>query len=84
MAQVVKLLGSEVNLSSATNVGFAKLVRVLNNKTSVQVITQKNAGGTTIGTFTMTAGSVELVKKTSTDTLTGAATSLAVKVASTW
>jgi hypothetical protein len=32
----------------------------------------------------MTAGSVELVKKTSTDTLTGANTSLAVKVASTW
>ena len=80
----VKLKGTETNLASATNVGFATLVRVVNNKTSTQLITLKNAGGTTIGSFTMTAGSVELVKKTSTDTLTGAATSLAVKVASTW
>lgn len=80
----VKLKGVEINLASATNVGFATLVRVVNNKTSTQLITLKNSGGTTIGTFTMTAGSVELVKKTSSDTLTGAATSLAVKVASTW
>lgn len=80
----VKLKGSETNLASATNLNFATLVRIVNNKTSTQLITLKNAGGTTIGTFTMTAGSVELVKKTSTDTLTGAATSLAVKVASTW
>ena len=56
---------------------------IVNNKTSVQVITHKNAGGTVLGTFTMTAGSVELVEKVSTDTLTGAATSLAVKVAYT-
>ena len=80
----VKLKGTETNLASATNLGFATLVRIVNNKTSVQLITLKNSGGTTIGTFTMTAGSVELVKKTSTDTLTGASTSLAVKVASTW
>ena len=80
----VKLKGTETNLASATNMGFATLVRIVNNKTSTQLITLKNAGGTTIGTFTMTAGSVELVKKTSTDTLTGAATTLAVKVASTW
>ena len=64
--------------------GFATLVRLVNNKSSTQLITLKNAGGTTIGTFTMTANSVELVKKTSSDTLTGAATTLAVKVASTW
>ena len=80
----VKLKGTEANLVSATNLGFATLVRIVNNSASVQLITLKNAGGTTIGTFTMTANSVELVKKTSTDTLTGAATSLAVKVASSW
>ena len=83
MAQVVKLLGSEVNLSSATNVGFAKLVRVLNNKTSVQVITQKNAGGTTIATVTMAAGEIAYIQKAPSDTLTGVATSLAVSVAFT-
>ena len=80
----VKLKGSESNLASATNLGFATLVRLVNNSNSIQLVTLKNSGCTTLGTFTMTANSVELVKKTSTDTLTGAATTLAVKVASTW
>ena len=78
---VIRLNGSEGNLSSATNMGFAKLVRVLNNKTSVQVITQKNAGGTTLGTVTLAAGEVAYIQKAPTDTLTGVATSLAVSVA---
>ena len=69
----VKLKGSESNLASATNLGFATLVRLVNNSNSIQLVTLKNAGGTTLGTFTMTANSVE-----------GAATTLAVKVASTW
>jgi len=77
---VLRLLGSEGNLGSASNVGFAKLVRVLNNKTSVQVITQKNAGGTTIATVTLAAGEIAFIAKAPTDTLTGAATSLAVSV----
>ena len=81
MASVLKILGSEGNLSSASNVGFAKLVRVLNNKASVQVITQKNAGGTTLGTVTLAAGEIAYIQKASTDTLTGVATSLAVSVA---
>ena len=78
---VIRLLGSEGNLASASNVGFAKLVRVLNNKTSVQVITQKNAGGTTLGTVTLAAGEVAYIQKAPDDTLTGVATSLAVSVA---
>ena len=81
MAQVIRVLGSEGNLASASNVGFAKLVRVLNNKTSVQVITQKNAGGTTIGTETLAAGEIAYIQKAPDDTLTGVATSLAVSVA---
>ena len=78
---VLRLLGSEGNLSSASNVGFAKLVRVLNNKTSVQVITQKNAGGDTLATVTLAAGEIAFIQKAPTDTLTGVATSLAVSVA---
>jgi hypothetical protein len=77
---VTRLNGSEGNLASASNVGFAKLVRVLNNKTTVQVITQKNAGGTTLATVTLAAGEVVHIAKDGTDTLTGAATSLAVSV----
>jgi len=83
MASTVRLLGSEANLASATNMGFAKLVRVLNNKASVQVITQKNAGGTTLATVTLAAGEVAYIEKASSDTLTGVATSLAVSVAFT-
>ena len=78
---VLRLLGTEAGLASASNVGFAKLVRVLNNKTSVQVITQKAAGGTTLATVTLAAGETALIAKAPTDTLTGVATSLAVSVA---
>ena len=77
---VIKLNGSEGTLASASNVGFAKLVRVLNNKTSVQVITQKNAGGTTLATITLAAAEIAYIQKAPSDTLTGAATSLAVNV----
>ena len=78
---VIRLLGSEGNLSSASNVGFAKLVRVQNNKNSVQVITQKNAGGTTLATVTLAANEIAYIAKAPDDTLTGVATSLAVSVA---
>mgnify|MGYP001099357708 CR=1 FL=1 len=77
---VIKLNGSEAGIASASNVGFAKLVRVLNNKTSVQVITHKNAGGTTLGTVTLAAAEIAYIQKAPSDTLTGAATSLAVNV----
>ena len=35
----VKLKGSESNLASATNLGFASLVRLLNNSNSIQLVT---------------------------------------------
>ena len=81
MAQTIRLLGSEAGIASASNVGFAKLVRVLNNKTSIQVITQKNAAGTTLATVTLAAAEVAYIVKAPSDTLTGAATSLSVSVA---
>jgi len=81
MASVVKLLGPEVNLASATNVSFAKLVRVLNNKASVQIITHQNAAGGVLGTVTLAANEVAYIQKAPTDKLLGVATSLAVSVA---
>jgi hypothetical protein len=78
---VLRLNGSQGNLASASNVGFAKLVRVFNNHSAVQVITQKNAGGTTLATVTLGIGEVAYIAKSGSDTLTGAATSLAVNVA---
>ena len=54
---------------------------IRDSKTSVQVITHKNAGGDTLATVTLAAGEVAYIAKASTDTLTGVATSLAVSVA---
>jgi|TARA_R110000796_G_scaffold106817_1_gene217377 hypothetical protein len=81
MAQVINLKGVEGNLVSDSNVGFATLVRVLNNKTSVQVITQKAVGGAVLANVTLAAGEVLYIKKAPSDTLLGLATSLAVAVA---
>ena len=63
--RTLKLLGSEAGLASASNVGHAKLVRVLNNTGAVQVITQKNAGGTTLATVTLAAAEVAYIAKAS-------------------
>lgn len=81
MAQVINLKGVEGNLASDSNVGFATLVRVLNNKTSVQVITKKTAAGAVLANVTLAAGEVLYIKKAPSDTLIGVATSLAVSVA---
>ena len=81
--RIVSLNASESNLTSASNVAFAKCVRVYNSGASDLVITQKNAGGTTLATVTLAAGEVAYIEKAPSDTLTGAATSLAVSVAFT-
>lgn len=78
---VLRLLGSEGNLSSASNVGFAKLVRVHNNKASVQLITHADKNGQVLGTVTLAANEVVHIQKAPEDTLLGVATSLAVSVA---
>jgi len=81
MSQVMNLKGSEGNLVSDSNVGSATLVRVLNNKTSVQLITKKTAAGEVLANVTLAAGEVLYIKKAPSDTLIGVATSLAVAVA---
>ena len=78
---LIKVLDTETNLTSATNVSNATVVRLVNNSSSVDVVTRKTSGGTTIGSFTMTGNSVEYVEKDPSDTLEGGATILAAKVA---
>ena len=78
---LIKVLDTETDLTSATNVSNATVVRLVNNSASVDVVTRKTSGGTTIGSFTMTANSVEYVEKNPSDTLEGGATILAAKVA---
>ena len=79
---LIKLLGSETTLTTATNVGSATVVRVYNSDTA-GIITQKNNAdpAVTVGTITLSAGEVAFIEKDSTDTLEGGAKFKAVKVA---
>lgn len=76
MADTIKIVGSEINLSTSANtVGNASLVRLINTSDSPNdvLITVKDSGGSTKGTFTLGHdgtgfASVNLVKL-STDTI---------------
>ena len=70
----MKVLSAETNLSSATNVGSASVVRIFNSDSSTATVTKKDSGGSTIGTFTVGAGEVIYCEKNYTDTLEGGAT----------
>ena len=77
---IVKVLAAETDLTSATNVGLATVVRLVNNQSAIDVVTRKTSTGTTIGSFTLTANSVTFVEKDATDTLEGGGSILAAKV----
>jgi hypothetical protein len=77
---IVKLLAAETNLTSATNVNSATLVRVLNTG-SAGVVTRKDSGGNTIGTVTLAANEVAYLDKEPSDTLEGGSGFKAVKIA---
>ena len=78
----IKLQGSQGNLATATNLGFATLVRVYNNTAADIVLTQKEAS-TVIGTITIPSKGIELIQKMPSQTLEGGAGLLAVAVAFT-
>ncbi|MBL6910834.1 MAG: hypothetical protein ISR34_10475 [Pirellulales bacterium] len=78
---VIKILAPSVTLATADTVDSAKLVRVLNNKTSVQILTHTTGAGAVIGNMTLAAGEVVLIAKDPTDKLLGVATTLATKIA---
>ena len=77
----MKVLSAETNLSSATNVGSASVVRIFNSDSSAATVTKKDSGGSTIGSFTISAGEVVYSEKDYTDTLEGGATLKVSKVA---
>ena len=79
---VFKVLAAEADLSSASNVTLATLVRVYNGHSAVSVITRKDSGGTTIGSMTVLNGAVEVFEKVATDTLSVASNGSSVKVTS--
>ena len=69
---LIKVLAAEGNLTSPSNVGSATVVRLYNSHSGAIVITRKNAGGDTIGSFSAVNGQVIFVEKDPTDTLTAA------------
>ena len=78
---LTKVLAAEGDLSSASNVNTATVVRLYNGHSAAVVITRKDSGGTTIGSFTAVNGQVIFVEKDSTDTLTAASNGGSILVA---
>ena len=79
---VIHVLAAEGDLTSASNVGNATLVRLYNGHSAAFVVTRKNSGGTTIGSMTVLNGAVEVFEKVATDTLSVASNGSSVKVTS--
>jgi len=75
----IKPIAQETNLTSATDVGLASIVR-LNNTGSATLVTIKT-GATVYATFTIGAGEILLVEKDPSQTIEGGGSILAVKVA---
>lgn len=77
--EVLRLLGSEGDLTSASNVNYASLVRV-NNTGSAAVVTHRDDSGV-VGTVTLQANEIVYIRKQASDTLEGGAAFKVVKVA---
>ena len=82
----IKILGTSTALNSATNVGSATFVRVVNTNAAEQTVTVANTvgpenGGGVPGSVVIEAGQSEIIVKQPTDTLASVATVLATKVA---
>ena len=78
---LTKVLAAEGDLSSPSNVDKATVVRLYNSHTAAIVITRKESGGTTIGSFSAVNGQVIFVEKDPTDTLTAASNGGSILVA---
>lgn len=82
MAETIKIISSEIALSTANTVSSASVVRLYNNTAGAVLITRANTGGT-IGTCTLGAGAVEYFTKVPADTLASNAAIRACAVAFT-
>lgn len=65
MPSIVKLKGTETSVTSATNLGGARLVRIYASANAQ--VTLADASSNTIGAFTIPAGRVEYLEKSSDD-----------------
>ena len=76
---LIKVLAAEGDLTSASNVDTATVVRLYNGHGSAVVITRKT-GATTIGSITVHQNHEIYLEKYATDTLTASAGGGSVKV----
>ena len=77
----MKILSTETNLGSATNVSNASVVRLFNSGDSNILVTRKDYAGTVVGSFMVPAGQVIYAEKYFTDTLEASADVKASKTA---
>ena len=77
---LIKVLATEGNLSSTSNVNNATVVRLFNAHTTNLIITRKDSDGNTIGSFTADNGKVVFLEKDPTDTLTSGSNGDKIKV----
>lgn len=80
MAELIKLIGQEIALSTANTVGSASAVRCYNNTAGAVLITIANEG-TTVSTVTLGAGVTEYFSKRPTWTIASNTAIRAVSVA---
>tara|TARA_B100000902_G_C27263483_1_gene892163 strand:+ start:730 stop:987 length:258 start_codon:yes stop_codon:yes gene_type:complete len=76
----IKVLAAEGNLSSASNVGTATVVRLFNNHSAALLITRKTAAAATVGSLTVNTKESVILEKDATDTLTAASNGASVLV----
>jgi len=76
-----KVLGTETNVTTATTLDSATVVRIYASATSVITIADDQAQ--TIGTMTMPTGRVEIIEKSATDTIAASVAVLCSKIAYT-
>lgn len=72
MPGIIKVKGSAVDVTTASNVSSATLVRCF--AASAATVTIANSDTDTLGTFKMPAGGVEYVEKEPSDTIASSAT----------
>ncbi len=77
MAEMVKIIASEIALTTANTVSNASVVRINNNSGGAVLITRANSG--TLGTVTLVSGEVIYLQKAPSDTL---ASNVAVRAVS--
>lgn len=73
----VKLLSAETDLTSATNVSNASVVRLYNSSADTAFVVSNSNGSS----MTMPAGSIAYIVKEPSETLAGGADILAVSIA---